>query len=50
MASFVLVSEGLDKSIGSLMDEFGVPVELMDNIKPSERDQYVPRGIFIIVN
>lgn len=50
MPAFILISEGLGRSVGSLMFDFDVPIELMQNVKPSERDQYVPKGTYIIVN
>ena len=50
MPAFILVSQGLERDVGSLMFDFGVPSDLMQNIKPSERDQRVPKDIFIIVN
>lgn len=50
MPAFVLRSPGLDKSIGSMLYDFGVPIEIMQGFKPAELDQRVPSGIFIIVN
>lgn len=50
MPAFILISEGLDRSVGSLLFDFGVPMHIIPRIKPSDRDQYVPKGTYIIVN